>query len=241
MTRQGRETVSNLDDDAPTGISPRQNTLHRDAVATAITAWVTTATTPGGRDAPEIRLQAVERIAGQVEELLAEERRRAALFALGMGRSIAATAAELGLSRWALTKRWPDLAEQARPLRWLFTNQDDWADAVDELLGLVEPLAEQLGEEPRRELGQLRVAVDRYRARGRDWWALQDTPRMVRAALATMAPTPDDEVGMHVLSDWLFAQLADYDLTSSGEKKHPRTEVSRAAVRAATEARLARR
>ena len=215
---------------------------NRQAVAETLAAWVNADVVARGRPGePTIRLQAVEEMAHQVEELVAEERRRAALFALSVGLSAASIGAELGLSRWAVAKRWPDLAEQARPLRWLYTNQTDWARSLDDLLALAEPRAARLDDDQREALTQLRELVDGYRSRTSDWWLLVETPRLARAVLTAVVPRPDDQLGDHVVCDWLFAQVADYDLTSSGEKKHPRTEVSYAAVRAATEARLARR
>jgi hypothetical protein len=228
--------------DSPVTFLPSDDDMpHRQAVADALAAWIDASISRGRPDVPATRLRAVERIARQVDDLLTAERRRAALFAMGAGQSAAAIGDELGLSRWAVAKRWPDLKDQARPLRWLSTNQTDWSQSLYDLLEFEEPAAHLLPDEQRQALARLREIVDVYRTRIWDWALLVDTPNLVRTVLAGPPPPQDTELRHHVVRDWLYAQLADYDLTSIGEKTSARTEVSRAAVHAATRERLGRR
>lgn len=221
------ETVAPVAEDEP----------YRQAVADALAAWVDARIARGGPGLPAVRLQVVESVAKQVEDMLTAERRRAALFALGAGTSAAAVNYLLGLSRWAVGKRWPDLAHQARPLRWLSANQADWCAALAELVDVERSASHRRSDDVRRALTRLRALVDAYQSTAGHWWLLLETPELARAVLDAPAP-PRADVQHHVVRDWLAAQLADYDLTRAGQKHVPRSKVSRSAVQAATEARL---
>lgn len=126
---------------------------------------------------------------------------------------------------------WPDLVEQARPLRWLSTNQLPWREAVDVLLTHEKPRPAV----DRSAVRGLREAVDEHRARG-DWRVLVGTPELARAVVAHTPPA--DVVDHHQAHDWVHALLGDYERTRTGAKPKPQIEVTRGAIEAATRQRL---
>ncbi|MBW4722450.1 hypothetical protein [Saccharothrix obliqua] len=223
-------------DNPVTAVPDEDDEPHRAAVAQALRAWVDAKTTPLGNVGPMRMVQHVRWITMLVDDLLTVEQRRAILFALGGGQSLAQVGEELGVSRWAIGKRWPDLVEQARPLRWLSTNQSIWQPALERLLEQEEPRVDQLAEQQREAVRRLREVIDEYRRRSWDWWVLVDTPELARSVVSH--PPPPEEFEHHLAHDWVHALLADYDRTRTGEKAKPRAEVTREAIYAATKQRL---
>jgi hypothetical protein len=154
---------------------------HREEFQEVVARWVD-ATIPDPHN-PLHHLQTANSVARQVEDLAEHELRRAALFALADGASLASIGRELGLSRWAIAKRWPDLTEQAEPYRWFPRNNVEWYKWVSELLKSAPQSAD------RDALDQL---LEPYRRAIWNWWLLLDTPPLVRAVLSTWQPDPDD-------------------------------------------------
>ncbi|MEU4807421.1 hypothetical protein [Actinosynnema sp. NPDC023587] len=221
-------------DNPVTAIPSEADEPHRAAVAHALRAWINAKIAPV--NAPSRHIVREARWIGKlVEDLLTVEQRRAILFALGAGQSLADVGQELGVSRWAVGKRWPDLADQARPLRWLSANHTLWQPALERLLEQEEPHADQLADEQRQALHRLREVIDEYRTRIWDWWLLIDTPELARVIVSH---EPPKEFEHHLAHDWVHALLADYDRTRVGDKTKPQAEVTRGAIHAATKQRL---
>ncbi len=211
-----------------------QDEPYRAAVAEALAEWIDFRLAHAGGDAGT-GVREARRIGALVEDLVVAEQRRAVLFALGSGRSLADVGADLEVSRWAVGKRWPDLVEQALPLRWLCTNQELWSTALDNLLTQEEQQAKRLDSKQRQALTELREAVNAHHDHADNWWLLLGTPQLARIVVGHQPPDDFDHVLAH---DWIHALVADFDRTCTGDKTKPRAEVTRAAVRAATQNRL---
>lgn len=141
---------------------------------------------------PLHHLRTADWVARQVEDLAEHELRRAALFALANGYSAASIGRTLGLSRWAVAKRWPDLVEQATRYRWFPENQVEWYKWVAELLKRAPE------SDDRKALDQ---TLEPYRRAIWDWWLLLDTPPLVRAVFDTWQSHPDDPTERNITAN----------------------------------------
>jgi hypothetical protein len=174
---------------------------HREQIGEALARWVG-ATVPDAHN-PLHQLRTADAVARQVEDLAEHQMRRAALLALADGASLGTVGQELGLSRWAVGKRWPDLVEQAKPFRWFPDNQVEWFKWTSELLTRA----------PRSAAHEaLDNALEPYRSAIHDWWLLLDTPPLVQAVLNTWQPAAGDRVELAVASN-LTGLLESYEAT----------------------------
>lgn len=178
---------------------------HRAELQRVLAAWIDgTVADPNN---PRHQLHTADWVRRQVEDLIEHELRRAALLALASGDSLAAVGRELGLSRWAIAKRWPDLNRQAESYRWFPRHHVEWFKWTAELL-------RRAPESEARE--RLEQALEPYRRAIWNWWLLLDTPPLVRAVLATWSPGVDAHPRERQIVSELTTLLESYDATRGG-------------------------
>ncbi|MDT7787224.1 MAG: hypothetical protein QOF58_5643 [Pseudonocardiales bacterium] len=182
-------------------IPDKENEPFREELRQLLARWVDS-TVPDPHN-PLHHLQTADAVQRLVEDLAEHEVRKAALFCLADGQSAAEIGRELSLSRWALAKRWPDLAGLAKPYRWFPHNHVEWYKWVSELL-------------KRAPESEAAAALDRelepYRRAIWDWWLLLKTPELVRAVFTAWRPEPGHQMD-HNISVGLTELFTSYDAT----------------------------
>lgn len=187
----------------------------REQVSGTIADWIQDSVPDPGASGLQY-WQAADAVARQVQHMLEEERRRAAMLMLAEGRSLAEASREMGLSRWALSKRWPDLWQQSRPWRWLCLNEIPMHRAMCEL---VEHADDTLNDE--RSLHLAYVAEYRQGYRPDLWWSLAHILEDIEPLLEEPSPTsPDFLAARNVMR----SLLSDWQDVSEGHKKPDRMD-----------------
>ncbi len=148
-------------------------------------------------------LQTAQDVRDQVADLTEHEVRKATLFCLASGMPAAEIGRELDLSRWAISKRWPDLAGQAKPYRWFPENHVELYRWTSELLKRASESEATIALE--RELEPYRRAIW-------DWWLLLKTPELVRTVFHAWTPEPGNQMDHHINTN-ITALLKSYDAT----------------------------